>query len=248
MDHRLTVMTPSARSAFEAMKRDYETALLDKAFEIANQSRTSEVEVSLRDVLEARNRIGKTGGISPYSARKERLAISGLFAGFSYAFLGVIMFWATNAPIGLDYLVSVKGLWVWIVVAGMALMLLPLKINFSRIMTNRSQYGEDGYERYISPNTVVKLWAIIEEKGKELMNLRGIDSENDSLGKTVYDFLAHELNSREFIDMINEVIMMRNQIVHSEDVDFKKEDIAHVLNISQRIVDELDNRIKQLSN
>ena len=246
-NRKYTLLTPSARSAFEEMKKDYENALLDKAIEIANHHPAGDVEISLRDIVEAQNNIGFTRNEFIRFSRKERLYTTGLFAGFSYVVIGLVMYFATNGTVSLADYLDVKYLWIVIVVMGIVFMIVPLGINFDRIAgITTSRYADGSFSAYTSPDTVVRMWNIIEKKGAELMRLRGMDT--DSSIKAIYEFLVHEFNNHDYIEMLNDVIMMRNQIVHTDAVQFKKEDIVKVLNQSQTIINELDKKVKEISN
>lgn len=244
-----TLLTPSARSAFEEMKEGYGDALFEKALEIAHHYSTGDKEISLRDMVEAQNTILDSNGDISRLKRKERMATAALISGFSYAVLGIVMYFSLNGVPSLNELLDYRYLWMLIIIAGMALMLMPIITNFERtIFLKRTLRYDNGFSTYNSPETVVKMWAMIEQKAKELMVVRGIDTNDSSSFVSVYDFLTHELNSRDYIDSISEVSSIRNHIVHSQEFSIKREDLEHVLNQAESIINELDKRIRVSSN
>ena len=88
------------------------------------------------------------------------------------------------------------------------------------------------------------MWTIIENKGKELMRLSGIEESKFSSVNNIYNFLIHELNSREYIDALGEILNARNEIIYSHII-IKKEKVKHLLDISQKIVNELNKMISE---
>ena len=241
-EKKYTLLTPSARTAYDEMIKSYEDALLENASEIAKRESGIEVEISLRDVIEAQNNISTNANRGKYR-RKERVLTSSLLVGFSYTALGLVMYFSINGFPNAEKLFSHEYLWMLIVVVGILFMAMSLfLISDSMLLRNRIREDSNSYIKYNSPDTIVRMWSMIEQKGKELMTLRGINSE-DRHFITVYDFLIHELNSREFIDTLNEIITARNSIVHIKDYDIKKEDILRLIDLSQTIVSELEKRI-----
>lgn len=246
-DKKYTLLTPSARSAFDEMMNEYQNALLTKASDIAKQNNTGEIEISLRDVVQARNSLTVAGGEFVGLRRRERMATTALLGGFSYVFLGLLMFFVVNDTQNLNRGGVLNYLWMIIIIVGMILMLFPLAFNLKQMVRYRIiQDTENDYANLYSPNMVVKIWSMIEQKGKELMKLRGINPDDDSSVISIYEFLEHELIDREYIDILRNVFMARNNIVHSKEFEMKKEDVLELLSQSQRIITELDKRIEEL--
>jgi hypothetical protein len=244
---KYVLLTPSARSAFDEIRGEYENALLEKASEIAKGYNTGDAEISLRDVVEAKERLYESGGDIHKLKRRERLASAALFGGFSYVLMGIFTFFIINIHRNKN-LFSEEYIWLLFVIFGMVLMIIPLVYDFERLLLHRrSRNGENGYSKYVSLDTIVKMWSVIEQKCMDLMASRGINTDNSSSFLTAYDFLIHELNTREYIDNINTILKTRNDIVHNKDFDMKKEDVVHLLNLSQTIINELDKRIRDIS-
>lgn len=246
-EKKYTLLTPSARSAFDDMMIEYRDALLNKASDIAKQNKTGEVEISLRDVVQARNSLTVAGGEIVGLRRRERMATTALLGGFSYVFLGLLFFFVLHGTPQLSRGWLFNYLWMIIIIVGMILMLFPLIFNLKRMARHRIvQDAENDYANLYSPNMIVKMWSMIEKKGKELMKLRGINPDDNFSFISVYEFLEHELISREYIDLLRNVFMARNNIVHSKEFEMKNEDLSEILNQSQRIITELDKRIEEL--
>ncbi len=247
-DKIYALLTPSARSAFEGFKMEYEDNLLDKAHEIARINSTGESEISLRDVVEARNKISDSNGDYVKIKRGRRFENTILFAGFSYVFLGVLMYFTSNDISRLSFDWLSKNLWMAIIVSGMIFMMIPLMNNMQRILGHKDDQVSGGdFYKINTPEMVVKLWNIIEQKGVNLMKLRGIEINDNSSFTKIYDFLIHEFNSIDNIANINMIIKTRNDIVHQHDISVKKEDIEHILTKEQEILTELDRRIQSYS-
>ncbi len=246
-DKKYTLLTPSARTAYEDMKKDYGDALLAKALEIANHNRTGDTEISLRDIIEAQNVIHNLTNEVIKQHRKNRFVTTSLFVGCSYVMLGLVMYLSINSGKSWNEIFNLEHIWFLIIILGMAFMIAPIFVNFEHILLYRYLKGDDSDPaEYNSPQTIVKMWSMIEKKGKELMKLRGISPDDNFSFISVYEFLEHELISREYIDLLRNVFMARNNIVHSKEFEMKNEDLSEILNQSQRIITELDKRIEEL--
>lgn len=245
-EKKYTLLTPSARTTFDEMIKSYKDALLENASEIAKHYSGSEVEISLRDIIEAQNNISSNANLGRFR-RKEKMLTSSLLVGFSYTALGLVMYFSINGFPSTERLFNHEYLWMLIVIIGVFFMAIPLFLNIdSMLIRNRIREDSNSYIKYNSPETIVWMWSMIEQKGKELMSLRGFNSEESSF-ITIYDFLIHELNSRDFIDSINEIFSVRNGILHTKDYEIKKEDVLRLINLSQTLVNELDKRIQEIS-
>ena len=244
-DKIYTLLTPSARSFFDGMKEEYGDSLLETANEIASRYNTVDAEISLRDLIEARNRMA--GSVdSPRLRQRIRISIMSLLGGLSYVFLGIVIYLLKAGMPMLTYSWFVDHIWLLVIFAGMFLMLMPLLSEMTRRnRINRFWDSDRDFVTLHSSDIIVKMWDVIEQKGFELMRLRGVSMGENSSVKGVYDFLIHELNSRDYIDSINEIIEVRNDIVHSQ-ITMKQEDINHFIILSQNIINELNNRIMEL--
>lgn len=244
-DKTYTLLTPSARSFFDGMKEEYGDSLLETANEIASRNNTVDAEISLRDLIEARNKMFCSADTLRLR-RRIRMSSIALFGGFSYVFLGIVIYISRSGMPMLTSSWCVDHIWLFIILAGMFLMFMPLvsdliqKNMFYRLWDNDRDFGS-----FHSSEIIVKMWDVIEQKGFELMQLRGVSVDGDSSVKVVYDFLIHELNSRAFIDSMNEIIDVRNQIVHSQR-NIKNEDINRIIKQAQDIINELSDRIMEL--
>lgn len=242
-DKKYNLLTPSARTAYDDMIKSYGDALLENASEVAKREGGIEVEISLRDVIEAQNNINSNANLRKFR-RKERLLTSSLLVGFSYTALGLVLYFSINGFPSAASLFNHEYLWMLIVVIGILFMAMPLFMNLDSILIkNRISEDNSTNIKYNSPDTIVRLWGMIEQKGKELMSLRGLNPDESSF-ITVYDFLIHEFNTSEYHDTINEIISVRNDILHTKDFAIEKEDILRLINLSQTIVSELDKRIQ----
>lgn len=234
------LLTPSARSAFSEMRIEFEQSLLDKAYEIANSHNTGEAEISLRDIMEARKTISI--GSEVYRLRRwSRVANTALIGGFSYVLLGVLFYFSHYGLPILSKAWFFDNLWLLIIIMGLAMMSLPLALNVCRYV----RQSPNNYA-FKSSDMIVKMWDVIEQKGMQLMDLRGVKMIDNSSMASVYDFLVHEFNSREYIEKINDVFDARNQIVYQQR-NLKQEDIDNKLKISQIIIDELEKKIEEYS-
>lgn len=233
------LLTESARWALEDMKVDYENFLVEKAYEIATRQNTSDAEISLRDLVEAQNSFLNTETF--HSLRKKLYFVrNSMLLAFSYIFLGIILYIINVGIIPYDRGVKsfiTDNLWIIVIILGVIFFVL----GYTRIITlmriNDRNYKIQSNEEYI-----VKMWTIIENKSKKLMRLRGIEESKFSSVNNIYDFLIRELNSREYIDGLGELLNARNEIVYSHII-IKKEDAKRLLYISQEIINKLNEMI-----
>src|SRR3989344_2768224 len=86
-------LTPSARIALKETADEISLKILDRAFEIAQSRNTSEMEISLRDIIEAKEQLLDFKIQQEKSdSRRKRLSLMISLSGAIYALAGIILF------------------------------------------------------------------------------------------------------------------------------------------------------------
>ncbi len=232
------LLTPGAQHLLKEMMDEYNNLLLEKAEKIAMGSDTQVSEISMRDLIEAKGKLSLEN-VDPEIKRWNRHRILFSFIGLSYVILGIVMYFAINwGSLFHNFNVQSLSLIIVVVIGLFFLCMVPiLDLRMEKILKRN--------ERFVTINysfEIINIWNRIEQKGKELMKARDASSDNNSSFMSIYDFLTHELNSKEYIDAIFKIFSTRNKIVHDNMI-IDKNEYNNYLDLSQRIISELDDRI-----
>lgn len=231
------LLTPGAQHLLKEMLDDYNNLLLDKAYKIARENDTNVSEISIRDLIDAKGELSlekEDPKIKRWNRRRFMLSLMGI----SYIFFGIAMFF-TLIP-RFFFHINVQSIApIIVILAGLFFLcvVLILDLKMVKILKRDERFATINYSFEI-----INVWNKIEQKGKELMDARGMSTNNTSSFMSIYEFLTHELNSKEFIDAINKIFTTRNKIVH-DDMMINKDDYKYYLDLSQHIITELDDRI-----
>ena len=97
-------LTPSAKNALKETADEISSKILDRALEIAQSRNTSEMEISLRDIIEAKEQLldyKVQQEKSDYKRKRISLMIS--LSGAIYALAGIILFMYQSNNFGLKF-------------------------------------------------------------------------------------------------------------------------------------------------
>ncbi len=221
-------LTPSAKEALGELTEKFREDLLSKALDNAQKRDTANKEISLRDILDAKQLFGKLEEKEKYEFKIKRKTLLISISGAVYAIAGILIYLFQNNRFTLE-----NDLGLIIAVIGILLSLISFlygQINFKKdLFTTTSTFkSTTDYE-------IVNRWQIIETLAKQLMTDDDQrEAKNNSVGFLIR-FLSHKVaeDKKEFLQ-IRELLQIRNKILHEDynlsDVDRKRYlDFADVL-------------------
>jgi len=241
MDTNYDIMlTPSAKEAVADISEEITRDIIFEAYQIAQLKDTSDKEISLSDILTAKEKLlsDKTRK-DKNEYRKRRVSYIIGISGLVYTMIGLFIFVFQHREFDLA---RDTGLIIAAVGMTFAFFGFFYQLFFSKyfsLVTSRIQeidYKDDNYD-------VVKKWQIIEKLTKELMIQKGYDENKSNSFFYLISFLEEMVSSKERRDDLRQLLKTRNKILH-ENYKLDKNESSDLLKISTEIIDLLESEFK----
>lgn len=234
-------LTPSAKDAINELTEEFRKSLIERAFLIAEERETAEKEISLRDVLEAK----QPAKSSPQKAeifrfRKKRYAMLISFSGAIYAVAGIVIYMIQNKKFSivndLGLVIAIIGILITLLAYIYNQLLLNRYQTFTVIESKRANLEIDNFE-------IVKRWQIIEALARKLMTDNDKDESSSNSVGFLIRFLSHKvaLNENEFLK-IRELLQMRSRILH-ENYNPSNVERSNYISFANELINRLETAI-----
>jgi hypothetical protein len=229
-------LTPSAKEALSDTMIELQEMLLNKANSIAQKGQTAGKEISLRDILEAKDNLFKAKIEKEKSDyRRKRLMTLISLTGALYSIVGIFVYLYQNQNFAIE-----KNLGLIIAFTGIVTIFIGFAYTqlLSRRQEEKQKDIDSDFKTSDNDFEIIKRWQIIEKLGSNLMRQKGY-SVNES--KSIHDilkFLSIELKSDKLYMEMRELLSIRNKILH-ENYDLGRHE-------KQNYIDKADNIIELL--
>lgn len=234
-------LTDSAKSTLEETVQEIADMLLEKAYQNATVKNTADREISLRDIIEAKEEIlYKKNQIEKLGYKSKRLGMLMSMSGAAYAVFGIIFYLFQNMTFD-----STKDL--GLIIAALGILISIISFYFVLLLTRRKMElikDTTVIEKDNSEFEIVRRWQTIEKLGTELMLKEGISDNRAKSFSFILSFLSERLLSKPKIESLRKLLMIRNQVVHS-DVKLTKVEIEEMIRAADEIIDELESKTKK---
>lgn len=235
-------LTPSATKALKETADEISSKILDRAYEIAKSRNTSEMEISLRDIIEAKEQLldlKEQYEKSEYKKRRFSLIIS--LSGALYSVAGIILFMiqSNNFDIKSD---------LGLIISIIGILTMLLGFIYTQLIHKKSSYNKSIIESEFSIDNktsydIVQRWQVIEKLTSEIMKENGFTENNARSVNSIIEFLSKQFSDINSVDELRKLLMIRNKIVH----DFyqpSKAEITDLISFSNSIIQSLENMRK----
>lgn len=236
-------LTNSARQALKETIDEVTEIIIEKAYQNANNNNTADKEISLRDIIEAKEEVLYNYEMSNFIHKEsiqKRFAITLSIAGAVYTVLGILVYLFQNTRFD-----ATKDLGIIITAIG----ILASTISIYYILIIRRK--DDSVKDNIVPKSdksgfeIVRRWQIIEKLGTVLMLQDGVSDDSAISFNQILNYLSHKLSAPKAYQL-RKVLMARNQVVHNE-VSMSKDEMEEMIKIADIIIDELEKQTNTLS-
>ena len=230
-------LTPSAQEALNDTMQELHELLIKKATSIAQKGQTANKEISLRDILEAKDSLLKAK-IEKEKAdyRRKRLMTMFSLTGALYSLVGIVVYMYQNLDFALE-----KNLGLLIAFSG----IVAIFIGFAYTQLLSRRYEEIQLERESefrnseSDLDIIKRWQIIENLGSNLMRQKGYSSNESKSINDILKFLSLELKSDRLYREMRELLAVRNKILH-EGYELSRHEKKSYLDKADKIIELLE--------
>jgi hypothetical protein len=231
-------LTPSAKDALNELTDSFREEILERAFTIAQERATANKEISLRDILEAKQPTLKIAEKEKAVYRRKRWTLLISLSGAIYSLAGILIYLYQNKKFSLDndfgLVIAVVGILITLI-GYLYGQLISKRYLFATTTTKISTFANSNdYE-------IVKRWQVIESLAKEFMSEADQkEARNNSVGFLIR-FLSHKaaMNEKEFLK-IRELLQTRNKILH-EQYKLNDNERKEFLEFADEIIQRLEN-------
>jgi hypothetical protein len=234
-------LTESARTALDETSREVVEMIIEKAYQIANVKNTADKEISLRDIVEAKEQIlFKSAELSKQESRKKRLTLMLSLTGAMYSVFGIIFYLVQNNNFD-----TTKDL--GLIIAALGILISLITFYYSELLTKRKvNLIKDNTitQRDNSEFEIVRRWQTIEKLGTDLMLKDGISDNKARSFNYILNYLSEKLLDNSKTDSLKKLLMVRNKVVHSG-MNLTKIEIDEMIKTADQIIDELEKRTQR---
>lgn len=241
-------LTPSAKEALDESLVELHNLLIEKANTLAHKENTAEKEISLRDILQAKEELFKAKlDKEKADYRKKRWMTLITLTGALYSIIGIIFYIYQNKELNLA---TDMGL----LMAFAGVLIIFFGFTYSQFWSRRRELvkykDELNFSDAADDFEIIKLWQIIEKSGSNLMRQQGFDANKS---KSIYDilkFIANELKSEKLNMDLKLLLSIRNRILH-EGITLSKHEKQKYIEISNNIIsvlEEVENKARNANN
>jgi len=231
-------LTPSAKEALNELSEEFKESLLENAFRIADKRDTASREISLRDILEAKQSSQQSFEKEKYYAdRRKRWIMLLSFSGAIYAAAGILIYLFQNKQFSVE---NDLGL----IVAIIGILISLISFLYGQLLSRRQFFSIKVSPSSTFSNTanfeIVKRWQIIETLAKKVMAEADPKDLMSNSVSFLIRFLSHKIakDEKEFLK-IRELLQLRNKILHEQYSLSDKERIEFL-----EFADDLINRLE----
>jgi hypothetical protein len=231
-------LTDSPKTALEETTREVTELIIDKAYQNAKQKNIADKEISLRDIIEAKEAIlYKKLDLNKQESRKKRMMLLLSMTGAVYSVFGILFYLYQNKSFD-----TTKDL--GLIIAALGILISIMAFYYSQLVSKRKvELIKDNsiIERDNSEFEIVRRWQTIEKIGSDLMLKEGISDNRAKSFNFIISYLSEKLSDNSKKNELRKLLMARNQVVHSGNT-LTKFEIEEMIKIADGIIDELEKK------
>lgn len=232
-------LTESAQKALYETQNDFAEMVVEKAYQYAKQKNTADKEISLSDIIEAKEEIlYKRQYIIKQESKKKRMTLTLYMISVIYAVFGLVLYIVQNINFH-----SLNNL--GLVVAALGVLMSIVVFLYSQLLSRRKvELFEDNaiVNHDNAEFEIVRRWQTIEKLGTDLMLQDGVSEDNAKSVNYMIKYLSDKLSDNSETDQLRQLLLTRNRVVHSNDT-MSKVEMAEKIKIADDIIDKLEKKL-----
>jgi hypothetical protein len=231
-------LTESAQIALEETRQEITDMILEKAIKNATIKNTADKEISLRDIVEAKEEIlYQKIDANKQDSRRKRYALMLSMSGAIYAVFGIVFYLYQNKAFD-----TTKDL--GLIIAALGILFSIVAFYYTQLISRKKvELIKDNIlvTRNNSEFEIVRRWQAIEHLGTELMLKDGISDNRAKSFNFILTYLSDKLLDQSKINNLKKILMARNQVVHNG-ISLSKVEIEEIIKTADDIIDELERK------
>ncbi|MDV7187967.1 hypothetical protein R3X25_11800 [Lutibacter sp. TH_r2] len=234
-------LTESAKIALDETKQEIVDKILEKAYRNALSKNTAEKEISLSDIIEAKEEVlYQRNEVTKQDSKRKKWTLMLSMSGALYAVFGIVFYLYQNKSFD-----TTKDL--GLIIAAIGIMMSVVAFYYSLLISRKKvQIREKDVqtERDYSEFEIVRRWQAIEKLGSELMRKEGISDNKSRSINFVIQFLSDSILDKNTSMNLRQVLMARNDVVHGG-LKLSRFELENLTKKADLIIGELENKIKK---
>ena len=212
MDSELfSKLTSSGKAGLRQIREDFTDSVLERAFRIALKHKTGDSEISLRDIMDAKNEILYNRSLTRYR-RLFTISFFLLSVGVVYLVIGYYtLYFKDRLSFDLSddgILISLLGIVTSIIALLFTFLAIYKEASFSRFVKDEKIYSVNDID------TLLMQWQRIEMLGKSIYNESQSVEDGDSPNIGIIHKLIAERLPNEYKVKMREILNLRNDYLH----------------------------------
>jgi hypothetical protein len=234
-------LTDSAKAALDETMQEVANRVLEKAFNNASSRNTADKEISLRDIVEAKEEIlYQKVEIDIQDFKQKRIGLFLSMSGAAYAVFGIVIYLFLNKSFDTENDIG-------LIIAAIGILMSVLAFYYTQL-SSRKKIGliekNIRTERDNSEFEIVRRWQVIETLGSELMRKEGMSHDMSKSMNLIIKFLTSSMLDISKTNDLQRILMTRNEIVH-RGLNLSKMETEDLINKADFIIDELEKKMKK---
>lgn len=234
-------LTESAKIALDETKQEIVDTILEKAYKNALSKNTAEKEISLSDIIEAKEEVlYQRNEVTKQDSKRKRWTLMLSMSGALYAVFGIIFYLYQNKSFD-----TTKDL--GLIIAAIGIMMSVVAFYYSLLISRKKvQIREKDIqtERDYSEFEIVRRWQAIEKLGSKLMIKEGISDNKSRSINFVIQFLSDSIMDKNASMNLRQVLMARNDVVHGG-LKLSRFELENLTKKADLIIGELEKKIEK---
>lgn len=230
-------LTPSAKEALMETMSELQNQIIDKANSIAHKRQTGDKEISLRDIVEAKEALFKPKiEQDKIEYKRKRMMTLVSLSGAMYSIIGIAIYLFRNKDFSFE-----NDLGLIIAFIGVFTIFLSFVYSqyFSRRLESRISYSDLLDKESENDFDIIQRWQIIEQLGSNIMRQKGHSPNESKSINDILKFLSIELESDKLYFELRELLQARNRILH-ESYQLNRQEKTNLLDKADRIISILE--------
>lgn len=237
-------LTPSAKEALTETMHELQDQIIEKANSIAQKGQTADKEISLRDIIEAKEELFKPKLEKEKSEfRRKRMMYLISLSGGMYSIVGMAIYFFQNKTFSIEHDLG-------LIIAFLGVFTIFFGFVYSQYFSRRYELKSlevIAMDKDDNDFDIIKRWQIIERLGSNLMRRKGHSPNESKSINDILKFLSLELESDKLYFDLRELLQIRNKILH-ESYQMNRQEKHDLINKADKIIDILEKQDKMKHN
>lgn len=230
------ILTRSAKEELEKHLSEEKDIILNDAYKNASSSETQVQEISLRDILDAKDRKrNKDFQLKNSTYKRKRITALITMSGVLYTIIGFLLYLYQNVKFDIA-----DNLGLIVASIGILITFMAFFFNQMYLLKGKRSFEDKINNKYLSESdfSIVERWTVIEKLTREL-----IEKESNETPKSFNQILSYLKNDKVFSEQeqleLTKLLSLRNNILH-ENINISNSKRKEYIEMADNLINKLE--------